>query len=474
MEPFENEPGGFLEVRRINPEEYMNPRLSEVYPPKALHQEVLKRYLPRIIDEIRNILPQIDQSDWTGRIHYDNLERSLELLIGPPKSHTRVIEGLISDQIKGTRPPNENLSPELVMDIVNTYEKAGYVFQYFGFMNIHNPFVQARLGELSLTPKSFEQGVSSKLRTYPTSLAAIENPPNIRRRIPGTHRKRTVPGAVSILTTSQMYGLENSYVSSVAFPGWTKRRLRQAIINSGLGEVDSNGKMVLPGEKIGIPVGRTYIDHNENTEYFSGNLPGIFNAINPRNPSGRGNARGLPYMPRPYYEAIYRKIFSTPIYINWQEYCNSAQPKDLNNLRFIALDTFGFTVDEINSFPSVSLLCKLLQEESQRRKSLLRSIAQEAAEIAPALIFQPGSIFVRSTRSKLIAPTPVQEHTLSAYEVDQACRDPNVSKGYLVFLAERMGIRNMLPRDLSQVSKEQICKVLQRYVAILEETRRPI
>lgn len=135
------------------------------------------------------------------------------------------------------------------------------------------------------------------------------------------------------------------------------------------------------------------------------------------------------------------------------------------------MDTFGFTWSEINSFPSVRLLCRLLAEESERRCNLLKSIAKEAVEIRPMLIYQPGSVFVRS---KFFTPIEKEKHTLSTYEVDQACSDPNVTKGYLVFLAKRMGIRNMLPRNVSQISKEQICRILQRYVGILEETRRPI
>lgn len=154
----------------------------------------------------------------------------------------------MEDQVKQLLPPDRTLNPNLVQDIINTYERAGFVYQYFGFMNIRSPFVQARLGELPLTPQLFERGVTSTLETYSSVMQAIVNPPDRKGFAPPFYDQLVdLHGTVANLTPNELYDLKfTPYIGTMAIPGWTKMKLREAIritvVNSGLAEVNENGK----------------------------------------------------------------------------------------------------------------------------------------------------------------------------------------------------------------------------------------
>jgi len=467
---------------------FIRPNLNDIYPPVEVHEEILKRFMPRIVREIRTTIDRLSPNNELRENFIRELEIFTDFRTGT-LNKVQFIISLLFDVVKRISPSQEDfISPGLAYDIIDAYEQAGYVYQYYGFMNIHHPNVQARLGQLVLEPRSFENGVTSSLEMYPHVLEVIADPPPIIEFDYDLDDSILLPGTVSQIKVDELtipspVRLFPNLPKWESIPGWKKKDLRNAIANavmkSGLAVQDDRGKWVLPGEKIGITVGRTFaVYHTNNPNYdgyqaFSGNLPGILNNVNMNLPRGRGNAMGTPYMPRAYYETIYRKLFNTPIYIDWREYCRRDKPKYVNLLRFLAINDFDYSISDIKQL-SFQELCQKLSDESLRRRNIRLAIGREAIELGPQIIYQPGSAFVKPERPELFASIVREQRIRHEYEVEQACQDPNVSKGYLTFLANRMGIRNLLPPNLNNVSKEQICRILQRYVGILEESRKPI
>jgi len=348
------------------------------------------------------------------------------------------------------------LTDYLISHIFQDFKQYGYVYQYFGFMNINNDLVKARLGELVLTPQTFELGVTTSLSNYEEILHTM----NICRPFLLNFNPRNMQcGPLSDLYCLPILPKSNCR-KNAAIPGWTKKALREAIINSGLGITDEKTDiMYFPADPILLKVTNTY----KNT------LPGIFNNVNRYVPHRVGmpaihDIEGQAYMPRAYYEALYRKIYNTPVYINWSTYCETQEPKYLNLIKFMAINDFDFKPSEIRNL-KFSELCELLNDESMRRRKFLTSLANKAIELAPEIIYQPGSIFVKP---EIFKKQVIEKELKPEYqEIYNLCQDPQVTKGYLIYISELLGIRNYLPKNLYITSKEKICHIIKQYLKIL-------
>ncbi len=115
-------------------------------------------------------------------------------------------------------------------------------------------------------------------------------------------------------------------------------------------------------------------------------------------------------------------------YVDWKAICRNKLQK-YNLLKFIAVNDFGSDYKYVKTL-KYNELCSLLEKESERLRKTPLEIGEEAIEIIPALLYQPGSV----------------------------CANPDsVNKNYLAFIAGRMGVRKSLPKDLSGISNDQIC-----------------
>jgi len=51
------------------------------------------------------------------------------------------------------------------------------------------------------------------------------------------------------------------------------------------------------------------------------------------------------------------------------------------------------------------------------------------------------------------------------------CRNPNISKRFIVNAAANMGLGEIIPKDISNLSKEELCEIVNRYINVLRSSK---
>ena len=225
----------------------------------------------------------------------------------------------------------------------------GYQWSYFGFADINSPLYKAFMGELTLSPETFENAVSSSLEAYQKVFEALQKAKY--RYDPNVNRADQAKSKDWAYTQLLLAGDNDHY-------GWDKKELQQAIANSGLAvpmrpwKVTNGKQGTTYNIERGIPlsaIGVTSERHpgQENTIY----LPGIFSVH--------------AYLPRRYYETLYRTIFNTLQYVDWHAVCEEG---DLSPgiIRYIATNDFGIPLADVEH-AEYDDICAMLERESQRR-----------------------------------------------------------------------------------------------------------
>lgn len=342
--------------------------------------------------------------------------------------------------------------PDSLRDQINDrYISDGYSFHYFGWIDRQHPYVKAQLGRIPLTPATFEVAATLPLVEYQRLVDGIEDGPEARHGEPLSSWVRHGPTKDHPNRTGPF---------NLGHFGWDKRVLQQAII----GEI----------KRVGLPmtefrIGRSGHRLNVPTIALDAIFPGTEGIL-----PGVINRSAVYLSKRGYLETVYRKLAHTLSRLNWSDVCaNRAVP--LNTLRFVAVNDFGLDLLEIRPL-SYRQLCEQLQQESQRRQTLRRQLGEELPEVAPAIIYQPGSQWVQPSEHtrRFFKPVARQaEQFPEAYaEILQSCRDlSNVPKGYLIFLISRLGAEQLFPHDLTQISKETICRTLINYLRVMRGQR---
>ena len=415
----------------------------------------------RVISELNDIINQLSQSRHSLDLNQRVLQRETDPYgKGQLERHIAMLE---SEVAKWDRLRHE-------------FEERGYSYSYFGWFDMSSPYVQALRGKLPLSPETFEEGAVANLDTYARvfdllSKARYRYDPTIPKDQQQNYRnpinKEFTRHSFSNEFPQFSYG-ENAFRylrghgKPGLTPGWKKSDLQRAIANSGLAIAippHRIGDQKNPGYTIdrGIPLDALGIESErypgqEHTIY----LPGIFSR----------NA----YMPRWYYEALYRKIFNTLQNIDWIQLCREGGVSS-DMLKYVAVSDFGLDWEEIQGFPD-EVLCERLDAEARYRRMTMQQLAEEAKELAPALIFQPGSRWAQPETAGFAPGTMgFQEPNIPEewLEVEEAC-DPKVlaktPRGMLVFFANKMGI-SILPGD----TKEQICRKLIGHIEILRRQK---
>lgn len=345
-----------------------------------------------------------------------------------------------------------NFLREPLNSLEQDYERNGFL--YFGEFALSNPYQMAFVSRIPLTPATFEHSSETPLPVYREILQMLMNLPDIyssgsrekQRQI--LEFKRPIPHP-TFLPSPDTYAQRTS-------SGWRKKDLVKAIRRSGLSvqyaRIYNRSLKGLPLSALGL---RSSIYPGHEGQMY---LPGIWSKTS--------------YMQRSYYETIYRRIFNTLAHVDWPRLCGTNQI-DLATLRFVAISEFQMNPNEILPM-TLQQLCQALISQIFLRRQLAEEIAEEAVERAPQIIYQPGSAFVRPESVAFQRSRP-QVVPASYQDIIDACNNlATTPKGYLIFLINRLGIRERLPQDLTTVSKEQLCRLLTRYVQLLQETRRPI
>ena len=382
-------------------------------------------------------------------------------------------------------------------DMINTeYNKRGYFYRYFGWVNINFDPVAAKLvnlkvdnsgtykgrysnsgnisytsremnmimqikERLTLDPNTFEPGFPQlMIDSYKRVLNTIKIGSIIKYPIYDSTKLRANLNSsktTDFTHSSRLSGI-NRYI------GWSREMLEKAIVNSDL--VLNTTDAILPNYPL------TYIHlYNLSNIYISKSI------IKPRLvgflPGFRLRGRWLtPYMSNTYFAAIYRKIFGTITYVDWETICkNKLQKYDL--LKFIAVNDFGLDYKRVRSL-KYNQLCSVLTEESERKRQIRLELGEQVKRIIEPILYQPGSFLVPEPSGFAVKEEPkyIRPEWQELYNV---CSNPDaVSKDELAFIARRMGVRKSLPKDLTNLTNNQICSTLINYVNLLQESKKHI
>ena len=346
---------------------------------------------------------------------------------------------------------DQGISVDPIDDIIHQeYFNHGYYFHYFGWLNIKFPPVMAKWSGdhpffdvvddfwepyiLKLTPETFELGLPQlTIATYNKMIKLISK---------GYIHDTKYENGKKLLSYTEAYDVESNkkLININRYIGWSRSALMYVIENAGLIDPHINGvpKSVIKPELKGILPG-LYIEH--------------------------------PYYYY-YYATIYRKIFKTVMNFDWETICrNKLQKYDL--LKFIAVNDFGLDYKRVRSL-KYNQLCSVLTEESERKRQIRLELGEQVKRIIEPILYQPGSFLVPEPSGFAVKEEPkyIRPEWQELYNV---CSNPDaVSKDELAFIARRMGVRKSLPKDLTNLTNNQICSTLINYVNLLQESKKHI
>lgn len=312
-----------------------------------------------------------------------------------------------------------------------TYDSLGYEFSYFGPVKKNHPLRMAKTGRVPLRPDTFE--AFGLFHLAPAKFIDMDNAINVDTVRGGRLRK-------------SCFDHFNTYVAKTA--GWQKKDLVAAIKRSGLWRNISNlkreGKDKL-NETMGIPFKSL----------------GLADP-NPQQQIVRGLAKTA-YMPHCYYEALYRKVYSTNDYINWPFLCElGAIP--VEKLRQAAVSFYQAKPEQVIN-ASADELCFYVTDISRRRRETTKSLALAAQEATEGFVARPGSRWVQPTTLQRRGPlgefiTPPSNDYQLYVAVKQYCEDQKITKEQMIGYTEALNIRSYLPDNLERYSKEDLCDYL--------------
>jgi hypothetical protein len=194
------------------------------------------------------------------------------------------------------------------------------------------------------------------------------------------------------------------------------------------------------------------------------------------------------YMPKYYYETIYRRIFNTLINVDWAQVCQQGLI-DLPKLRMIAISDFSFPEDQVNQLDQIQI-CGLLEQESARRRGIREQLTIGIPEAQEAVKYQPGGAMMRQLQTEVaglglgaaptVEPKPISPQLQRLIEM---CEDPNTTREQIFALAQEMDLEVLLsrasifstgrlmssdvvsPRLLNEnQTKEDYCRILRNYL----------
>jgi len=422
----------------------------------------------------------------------------------PNRKHQKILEyiqnpqfGLSvshNDMVRTNTGLGDPIYEQIQKEINDAYRARGYEYYYFGWINPKNPYFMAKRGTIPLRPDTFEVGTF--LTVYPSEYREV-----LRKIKSGSYQQ-------------YCQNSRSDKLYSYNYLGWKKSELQQAILNSGL--VSSEPYKTDPNRR------RTGIKWKN----LDINIKGFAPSLSKRD---GWVDYPTPYLKMCYWDTIYRKFFNTTSFINWPYLCSN-RIIDYNTLKKIAQEDFGLPYNQIKRM-KYGDICNRLSEISEQKQEMAKSISKLTKPAASQIILRPYSPWVSPPSRQLFKegaklrdpldiynslvtvcesnPTKVEliQHAvnigvrnllpvdLSPYPTESICEflledakqkaeaygriefdcsNPHIDKINIINSATIMGLGGVLPKDLSNLSKEDICNIISDYIRILRTTKEPV
>ena len=378
------------------------------------------------------------------------------------------------------KPPIYYISDSLKQKIIQEYDTAGYIYTYFGFLIKTESRVMSYMKRKGVILPGAEN-----ISTEPTKQIYETQSEIITMKSYGTFLDKLT----TTFGTDAFYAMKDDIYSegylNMTIPGqigWSKKDIVNAIISSGLLEkvgpkrTRLDDVLDLP-ETINIEVSlqhriSIWYDISQRLSSYTRehypNLPTTSKTLRRKptmpgfgtNPQIERVQRGREfymrnkpqklaeydrrafyrtyYMPKLYYEMIYRKIFSTLTWVNWKQVC-------LNNL--LTLQSLKIVAKSL-SIPfreneDANTICQRIEAASATertlppsqmttRRQIRRGLVSEIPELAPAILLQPGgrnALQQAQSLSRFAPISPVEEELpLIQQEINNLCLIPSTQE----------------------------------------------
>jgi len=354
---------------------------------------------------------------------------------------------------------SEFITNEVIPFVTDAYRQLGFDRTYFGFVNLQNPYVMAKMGKIPLRADTFE------------AFAFFDRAPDAYAALNG---KLTSQGARTSCFGSAHRWLplrtQGGWSPMRKMGGWKKLDLFNAIKSSGLlKDVTQLKRFGRQKQTMGITFKDLGIPPSGRDQMI---LPGF---------------ASTPYLALCYYETIYRKIFSTLDFINWPLLCK-LNAVSLEGIRTIAIEHYDANPAMVAN-ASIGDICAFVGEQSRKRleltEELALTLAREAQTTQQGFTHRPGSRWVAPPTMQLMAggQTPIapNDDYRMYLRIKAYCEDDTVTKENLIGYTIGLRIRDMLPENLDTFTKADICDHLldillpraEKYEAILFDCSDP-
>lgn len=454
---------------------------SEIFAPNELHLEIFQKYENQITSILKmeeypflyGYLPDAPYKLWF------NLYNTLF-----PPSQANDYE-LVSDIIKTTRATLVN-NNNFFSTIHQEFYDRGYIWMYTGFYKRDQRHVARKLSSVykdyyeregslpitfpfdmsELSPENFEQYTTLvSMDSYFIQLNNIKNN-NIRQRTFSSNLKQN---------TGENY-LKNL--------GFSKKELGDAILKkSNRNKYDSYPNNIIKLKQLFT---KTLADNVKITPFYHASK------------YRRRIRYSLEFTyPKCYYEVLYRAIFNTLGYVDWEEVCKN-NLLSLDILKTVAVETFQYNPNLFENKNSkqvcqyLSKATKTIKESKQKVKELVTVITPD---VSSSVIYQPGSLALRSSEgyklsqeSGLFLVEPVSKPTIPQYQQDVIKRitdicmidssklsdnEKNVNLLQILKLAIELNITDQMG-DLNKLTIEKACQVFNNYYNLLLKERKAL
>ena len=333
---------------------------------------------------------------------------------------------------------------------------AGWSYYYFTFINPDHIYMKARFGKLELNPKNFELAARLPLNRQDSAIYTLCN----------THYGSDREKKLHPYKLLNKYDQEASRVfhprriKTPCFGGWRSYQLALAIRSVSEVKFDVTYRGNTYGPYYG-PSRRQIC-----SRYVGANIKNLGKRM-----IGFGNNI---YMPKFYYEAIYRALFHTPLTL---DLALIAQKYLLNivTITFILRYDYGISSESLSYVHDNDDLITII--ENFRKNRLTSENNQILQRTKEEIKYQPGSLAYEAGASRFGQPEEGHRNLYqqSIYNtISEFCRTHDDPAPLYNYIRDLELEENILERfnvgELSQISFERLCSFITNYINTSIET----
>lgn len=317
----------------------------------------------------------------------------------------------------------------------------GYIYRYYIYVKADNPMVQANMGILPITPQSFE------IFAVRQAFKHMDSGRLGRQIVRHYEATRLTPPILGWKKADMLRAINEAGVRQPML--YKPRITAQARYREG--PTPSYMANMIPREVVGL---QPPAEDRSGRGYFTRYLPGLPD-IDPNDPDF--NPTRL-YGVRAYYTEIYRRIYHTRTYFDWDAMCRMRPGYINENKEALKIE---FNLDDAD-FEDETRTCKLIADKVKIKKKFVKEIASALPFQSEAIKFPIDSRWVTENVDPEVLrhfyKSPVPKSVFEQKIIlERWCIDNTISKEEYITGIKRIRLAYLLPPNTKSYSKSQLC-----------------